>query len=80
MTFFAVTFGILIAAIAIGIAVSIIVFVPLTIYIIPYCLWVGVQNNKGNYLNLQDRSCFRMARNATSLYRSWISHTAPVFR
>lgn len=80
MTFFSTTFYILVLALTVGIAFSIVVFVPLTIYIIPFCLWVGFQNNKGNYRNLGQGSCFQMARNATSLYKSWILHKAPVFR
>lgn len=80
MVFFTTTFHILVAALTIGFAVSIAVFVPLTIYIIPFCLWVGFQNNKGNYRNLKEGSFFRMVRNATSLYKSWIFHKAPVFK
>ena len=80
MTFFAAVFHVIIVSLAVGVAVSIVVFVPLTIYIIPFCLWVGFQNNKGKYQNLKEGSCFRMARNATSLYKSWIFHKAPVFR
>lgn len=45
---FTTVFTVLIASLAIGFAVSIIIFVPLTLYIIPYCLWLGVQNTKGN--------------------------------
>ena len=75
---FTTVFTVLIASLAIGFAVSIIIFVPLTLYIIPYCLWLGVQNTKGKYRHLQDGN-FRMARNATRLYGSWICHKAPVF-
>ena len=75
---FTTVFTVLIASLAIGFAVSIIIFVPLTLYIIPYCLWLGVQNTKGKYRHLQDGNCFRMARNATRLYGSWICHKAPV--
>ena len=60
---FTTVFTVLIASLAIGFAVSIIIFVPLTLYIIPYCLWLGVQNTKGKYRHLQDGNCFRMARN-----------------
>ena len=80
MAFFATTFHVLIFALAIGFSVSIIVFVPLTIYIIPFCLWVGFQNNKGRYKELKKGNAFRMACNASTLYKSWIFHKAPVFR
>lgn len=80
MVFFTTTFHILVAALTIGFAVSIVIFVPLTIYIIPFCLWAGFQNNKGNFRNLKEGSFFRMVRNSTSLYKSWIFHKAPVFK
>lgn len=80
MAFFTTVFHVLMFALAAGFAVSIIVFVPLTIYIIPFCFWVGFQNNKGKYRNLKEGSCFQMAQNATALYKSWILHKAPVFR
>lgn len=80
MVFFSIVFHVLIAAVATGIAVSVVIFVPLAIYIIPYCLWVGAQNTKGKYRELRNGNCFRMARNATILYKSWFSHKAPVFR
>lgn len=80
MAFFSIVFYVSVAAVAIGIAISIIIYIPLAIYIVPYCLWVGNQNTKGKYLNLRNGSCFRMAHNATILYKSWILHKAPVFR
>lgn len=79
MTFFTVTFHILIIAIAVGILFAVVVFVPLSIYVIPYCLWVGTQNTKGKYLELRKDNVFRMAGNATKLYKSWITHKAPSF-
>lgn len=80
MAFFTTAFHILILALAVGFLVSIVVFVPLTVYIIPFCLWVGFQNNRGKYKELKEGSVFRMAANATVLYRSWIFHKTPVFR
>ena len=81
MVFFAVTFKILCVSLALGFAVSIIFFVPLTIYVIPYLLWVGTQNTKGKYRELSDvTNCFKVARNATALYKSWILHSTPVFK
>lgn len=80
MAFFTTAFHVLIFALAVGFLVSIIVFVPLTIYNIPFYLWVGFQNNKGRHKDLKSGSVFRMARNASALYKSWIFHTTPVFR
>lgn len=76
---FVVMFRILVFALAMGFLVSIITFVPLTVYIIPFCLWVGFQNNKGQHKELKGGSVFHMARNASILYRSWIFHKTPVF-
>lgn len=80
MAFFTTAFHILILALAVGFLISIVVFVPLTVYIIPFCLWVGFQNNRGKYKELKEGSVFRMAANATVLYSSWIFHKTPVFR
>lgn len=80
MAFFITALHILIWALAAGFLVSIIVFVPMTVYIIPYCLWLGFQNNKGKYKELKDGNIFWMAVNATILYKSWIFHKSPVFR
>ena len=79
MAFFTTAFTVLIAGLGIGFAVSLVIFVPLSVYIIPYCLWVGFQNNKGQYSALKGGNCFHMARNATRLYAAWISHRAPSF-
>ena len=75
MAFFVTAFHILVLALAVGFSVSIVIFVPLTLYIVPFCLWTGFQNNRGRTGNV-----FRMARNATALYKSWIFHKAPAFR
>lgn len=80
MAFFTTAFYILFFALAVGFSVSIIVFVPLTIFIIPFCLWVGFQNNKGQYKELKTGNVFHMAMNASILYKSWIFHKTPMFR
>lgn len=79
MTFITTTLSVLIASLAIGLAVSLVVFIPLTIYVIPFSFWIGFQNNKGNYRNLKS-GIFSDARNATALYKSWIFHKEPVFK
>lgn len=79
MTFFTTMLYVLVASLAIGLIVSIIIFVPLTIYVIPFSLWVGFQNNKGKYRDLKS-GIFSDARNATELYKSWIIHKDPVFK
>lgn len=49
-------------------------------YAAPYCYWVGMQHCRGRYKELDDEGFFRTVHNATALYKSWISHKAPVFR
>lgn len=70
---------VLTASLAAGFIVSFLVFVPLSIYIIPYCLWLGFQNNKGHYRHLKHSNFFHYVRNATRLYGSWLCRKAPVF-
>ncbi len=67
-------------ALCAGAAISIIVFVPLTIYAIPYCLWVGHQHTIGKHKDkMQKEGIFKTARNATILYKSWITRKEPTF-
>lgn len=64
-----------------GLALSIVIFVPLTIYSIPYILWVGNQNTRGKYKELcqKDEGVFKCAKRATKLYKAWITHKEPTF-
>lgn len=80
MAFFVTVFHILVLTLAVGFSVSIVIFVPLTLYIVPFCLWTGFQNNRGRHKDLRTGNVFRMARNATALYKSWIFRKAPAFR
>lgn len=66
-------------ALCAGAVISFIIFVPLTIYVIPYCLWVGSQNCVGKHKDKKKESVFRSARNATILYKSWITRKEPTF-
>lgn len=80
MGFFTTTYYILIFSLAIGFLFSIVIFVPIAIYIIPFCLWVGHQNCIGKYRELREGGVFRTIRHATALYISWILHRTPVFK
>lgn len=79
MVIFWVMIKVLIAALCIGAAIAVIVFVPLTIYTIPYALWVGFENNVGRQTDKKKESVFRSARNATRLYKAWITRQKPTF-
>ena len=77
MVFFTVMFHVLIWALCIGVVVSIIVFVPLGIYAIPYCLWVGRENTMGRQTDKKKEKFTQTIRNATKLYGAWIHHKKP---
>lgn len=70
---FYVAFQVLCFALFLGVAVSIAVYVPCCILVIPYSLWLGVQNNKGKYKDLKDAGFWRHVKNAFKLYGSWIT-------
>lgn len=70
---------VLIFALCAGVVVTVVILVPLTIYTIPYALWVGSQNTRGKHKDKKGEKFFRSVRNATRLYKSWITHTEPTF-
>lgn len=71
--------NVLIFGLCAGAALAVIIFVPLTIYIIPYCLWIGFQNNVGKHKDKKKEKLSKTVRNATILYKSWILHREPTF-
>jgi len=62
-----------------GFILSVIIVVPLFLYSIPYCLWVGFQNTAGRHLDKKKEGFWRGTRNATRLYKSWITRREPTF-
>ncbi len=70
---------ILFFGLCLGAGISVIIFVPLSIYIIPYRLWIGFQNQVGKHKEKRNEKLFKTARNATILYKSWILHREPTF-
>lgn len=71
---------IIIFALLAGVVISFIVFVPLTIYAIPYSLWVGNQHTLGKHKDkMQKEGFFKTVKNATILYKSWILRKEPTF-
>lgn len=79
MVFFIVAIKVLLFALCLGAGIAVLVFVPITIYIIPYCLWVGTQNTVGKHLDKKNEKLSRMAKNATKLYKAWITRQEPSF-
>lgn len=72
-------FKVFLFAICAGAVISVLIFVPLCIYIIPYCLWIGNEQTKGKHKDKKKEGVWRMVRNATILYRSWIRREKPSF-
>lgn len=69
----------IIFALCLGAILAVLIYVPLAIYLIPYSFWVGVQGNKGIHYNTKKMSIFKLAKNATILYSSWIRGKKPTF-
>lgn len=69
----------LIFALCAGVVISFLVFVPLTIYNIPYCLWVGNQHTLGRHKDKMKEGVFKTTKHATILYKSWILRKEPTF-
>ncbi|WP_036644856.1 hypothetical protein [Paenibacillus sp. oral taxon 786] len=62
-----------------GVVLAILIYLPLMIYVIPYALWVGFQNQVGKHLDKKKERFWRTVRNATKLYVSWITRKEPSF-
>ena len=73
MVFFSFMLKILVFALCVGVGLAVLVFVPLTLYVIPYALWIG------RHLDKKKESVFRAAKNATKLYSAWIHRRGPTF-
>jgi len=79
MIIFEVMIGVLVFSLCAGAIISALIFIPLTIYTIPYLLWVGSQNCIGKQKDKKDESPFRSARNATILYKAKLTGHEPIF-
>lgn len=79
MTLIWVMLKVLVFALCAGAVISVLVFVPLFLYTIPYALWIGAQNTKGKQLDKKKEPIFRAARNATKLYKAKLTGHEPIF-
>lgn len=77
MTMIIVMFKVIVFALCVGAIISLLVYIPLTLYVIPYALWIGFQNNKGKQLDKKKESIFRSAKNASKLYKAWVLRKEP---
>lgn len=71
---------VLLFALCAGAVISVIIFVPLFLYTLPYDLWIGVQNTKGKQLDKKKEPIFKAAKNATRLYKAKLSGHEPIFK
>lgn len=63
-----------------GVSLSIIVYVPLLVYLTPYSIWLGTSKAKRLYPKLQGNKSFWLSvKRATKLYKSWITRKEPTF-
>ncbi len=79
MVIFIVMLKVLVFALCFGAAVSVLILVPLMIYSIPYALWVGKENCVGRQKDKKDEKFFSTVKNATKLYKAWITRQKPTF-
>lgn len=80
MIILTVMFYVIVFTLCAGVAISAIIFIPLTIYIIPYCLWVGFQHNKGKQKDklTKGEKLTRTASDATKVYKAWLIGKEPI--
>ena len=65
--------GMMCISLIIGITASILIFVPLCIYVIPYAWWAGGYEVRKVYGNkIKTTSFFKDIHNATILYKHWL--------
>ena len=79
MAVLAFCFNIIIFALGASFVITVVIFVPLTIYVIPYLLWIGNEHTKGKHQDKKKEGAFKTAKHATILYKSWISRKEPTF-
>lgn len=67
--------GIIVFGLCLGAIISVFVFVPITLYLLPYLGWLGVQQSKGYYTDrIITHDGYRVSiKNATRLYKHWIT-------
>lgn len=79
MAFFSIAIKVLIFGIYAGVVLAALVFIPATIYVIPYWFWTIDQNSKGRHKDKKKEKLSRSIRNATRLYAAWITRREPTF-
>lgn len=70
---------VLVFALCAGAVVSAVVLIPITLYTIPYDLWIGCQNTVGKQMDKKKEPLFHAAKNATKLYKAKLTGREPIF-
>lgn len=77
MTLIWVMLHVLIFALCAGAVIAVVILVPTFLYTIPYTLWIGHENTMGRQKDKDKEKLFRAAKNATRLYKAWITRREP---
>lgn len=72
-------FNLLFTVLSFSFAFAICIFIPLTIYLIPFSFWCGTFKGKKYNQDLKKQSIFKTIKNASILYSSWILKKEPKF-
>ena len=70
-------FKVLIFALCLGVVIAVLIYIPLFLYALPYSFWVGSQLTVGKHKDKEKEGFIRTIKNATTLYRCWITKKEP---
>lgn len=70
---------VIVFTLCLGFGLAVLIFVPLTIYNIPYLLWLGSQNVKGKHMDKKVQSIRATTKHATRLYKAILLRREPIF-
>lgn len=73
-------FNLFFTVLSFSFAFALLVFIPITIYVVPYCIWCGTLKGKKLMKTYTKQGIFKFIKNATILYASWISRKEPKFK
>lgn len=79
MAFFSGMVGVAVFAFTAAMVCGVVFLILGTVYITPFCLWLGSQQGKGKYKHLDSRYFPKTFRYATHLYKHFLFHTELTF-
>ena len=77
MAIFYYLFWLVVFGLGLGVFISVFILLPLFIYAIPYCFWVGGQNCAGRQLDKKKEKFLSTIKNASRLYKCWLTGRKP---